>query len=299
MSAASNPSMSVIGARQDSEFPLKCRVAARNFYAHAKSWHFAGTSLAIAFALISPVILIFRPGWGAGFSAAAGLWIFLGRALLEPWTRSLQFDGTRAAEVFDCEVLSLPWNDALSRRMSDEEITLAARGDVEPGLRTWYPTDTEYPWPESVLRCQRANTVWARGQHRSYSGFVKALAVGWLVVTAVIALWQKAKFGDYLVVVALPSLPAWLEAVDVVRGHVGASESRQLVEDDIESHLVNGRTTINDLREIQNQLFTLRRAAPLVPEWYYRKLQPRYEAAMRYATRRRTDDDQADEGADG
>lgn len=289
----------MIGTVQNNEDSLRRRLAASHFYKIGKWLHRGGTSFTVTLALASPLVLLFRPGLGPILGAFAGLWIFASRLILEPFKREFQLKGATAQEQFDCVVLGVDWNDSLVRRLSDEEIRAASRsrtGVTE--ARDWYPTDEDMAWPTSVLMCQRSNAVWARRQHRAYGRLVVFAALAWAVFGIVVAVADAASLSAYLVTIALPSLPAFLDASEVYQGHAAAASSRQLLEDQTDALLASGAAGRQDLREIQDQLFNLRREAPLVPEWFYKRIRSTYEEDMRYAARQAakngTNDEQAD-----
>jgi hypothetical protein len=279
--------MAKIGTVQNEEASLRRYLAADHFYGIAKWLYFGGLSLTVALALISPLVLLFWAAAGPALGAIAGAWLFASRLLLERLKREHQLKGATAQEMFDCGVFKLDWNETLVRRLSEEEIR-GASGSMSDAdrVRDWYPTSEAMPWPRSVLVCQRANAVWARRQHRAYSRVLMIGAGAWAIFGVIVAVVDGASLTTYLVTIALPSLPALLDATEFARAHSTNAEKRQLVEDKADDLLKNGGGTNQDLREIQDQLFNLRRDAPLVPRWFYRLVRPGFEEDMRYAARR-------------
>ncbi|MGH9194290.1 MAG: S-4TM family putative pore-forming effector [Acidimicrobiia bacterium] len=83
------------------------------------------------------------------------------------------------------------------------------------------------PWPTSVLICQRSNAVWARRQHGGYGWALAGLAACWGIVGILIGLLANATLATYLTTIALPSLPALLDASEEARSHFRASAARQ------------------------------------------------------------------------
>jgi hypothetical protein len=63
------PSMSRIAETQNQEDSLRYRLAAAHFYRIAKWLHFGGASLTVTLALVSPLVLLFRPSLGAADEA--------------------------------------------------------------------------------------------------------------------------------------------------------------------------------------------------------------------------------------
>lgn len=276
--------MEEIGLEQNLEVNLRRQLAARRVYLRSKRIYFGGASFAVLLALTSPVVVFLQPGWAPALGAVAGVWLFTSRLALEPWRQRLQLEGATAQEMFDCAVLGLDWNRSLARRLSEEQVNRQSGSPFKPDLViSWYPTVGEMAWPASVLTCQRSNAVWARRQHQAFGTLLVWFAVAWAVVGIIMAVGAGSTLAAYLVAIAMPSLPALLDAFDMSRGHWRAANARQLLEDVIDSHLTEGTGSSSALREIQDQLFSLRREAPLVPEWYYKIIKPGFETDMRYA----------------
>lgn len=293
--AARRPSMHQIGVAQNESANLMRQSAARHIYLRSKWIYFGGTLFAVVLALVSPLVLLFRPEWGPLLGATAGAWIFASRLVLEPWRKRLQSEGATAQEMFDCAVLGVEWNRALVRKLPEEVVRREGKSVSDSGVvGNWYPTTIDRPWPESVLLCQRANAVWARRQHKSFGSLMISLAIGWLLLGILVAVWAGASLSGYLVTIALPSLPAILDAIDMSRGHWLAADARLRLEDAIEARLTDGDAGDTNLREIQDQIFRLRLEAPLVPEWYYKLIRPGFEEDMQYAATLQARDDQAD-----
>jgi hypothetical protein len=285
------PSMKRIRTLQNEVKNLRCQVAKNHFYSWGNRLHFLGLVIAILFALASPIVLLYKPDSGPLLGAIAGAWIFLARLVFEPVRQKLQTRGAIAQEAFDCNVLGLPWNDTLAKPLSEEEIRGASKSfrkaKVERRHRDWYPASVEMRWPRSVITCQRSNAVWGRRQHNAYAIFLVSLAAVWSVFGIILAVTHHTSLADYLTTIALPSLPALLDATELAKGHFRAARRRQLVEDqsDLLFHEIN--VTHSELREIQDRIFDLRRSAPPVADWFYKLLAKGYEEDMVFAAAER------------
>lgn len=279
------PSLREIGLAQNEDRNLRPQLAARRFYADAKALHFLGGSISLAFALAAPLFVLLWPKAGPLLGAGAGAWIFISRLLLIPLRDKKRSQGALAQETFDCEVLSLYWNPGLAEPLAHEDIYGAAnRAKVEWNAGDWYPTDSGAAWPRSVLICQRSNAVWARRQHGGYGWVVVGFAAAWGVLGIVTALAAGETLATYLATIGLPSLPAFLDASEETRAHFRHSQARHRVESTIKKELATADAdNPSALRSIQDQIFLLRRRAPLVPEWFYRLRRQALEADMRKA----------------
>jgi hypothetical protein len=291
------PTMADIGRSQDEKDNLRRKLASGRYYRRAKTLHFTGWALAVAFALAAPIVLLFKESWGPTLGAIAGGWIFVSRFLLEPQKQKAQQHGAQAQEQYDCTVLGLPWNGALGRQMSNEEIHKASGSmkGVEK-VKHWYPTDADLPWPFSVLVCQRSNAVWGRRQHAAFGLALRIAAGAWASIGIIVAVADGSPLAQYLTTIALPSLPALLDAAEMSRRHYQAADRRSALEQQTDDLLGAGADELS-LREVQDQLFNLRRDEPLVPEWFYRLLRSNYEEDMHYAARRAAETIAARRGA--
>ncbi len=292
------PSMSSIGEWQNRDRPLRSQFAKAHYYGAANLWHVVGSSLSITFALAAPIVFLSSPKQGPLLGAFAGIWIFITRLLFDPIQRHYQAKGAVAQELFDCEVLGLGWNAALAPRPADEEIRSASRAFEKSSStmkhRNWYPTDAMLAWPISVLTCQRSNAVWARRQHNAYAILLLVLVASCGSFGIVLATYREAKLVEYLTTLAMPSLPAMLDGVEVARRQFRASASRLQFEQQIDRLLEDVVSVdLESMRKLQDQIFALRRDAPPVAGWFYKVLRPKYEADMRYAAAQRTTEGRA------
>lgn len=287
MSEVAQPSLEDINTNQSQQANLRSALAASHEYLIGKRVHFGGAAGAVLIALGAPFVLIFAPSAGPSLGALAGIWIFVSRLVLEPIKNRLQLRGARAQEMFDTAVLCLDWNDAICRRLPEEEIR-AATGNMKgvEKVEHWYSATHRIGWPNSVLLCQRANAVWGRRQHSKYAWALLSAAALWVLIGVGIAAAHGSNLAEYLVVILLPSLPALLDAAEMAQNHLDAASRREILEDHLENLLRDGIDSATDLREIQDQIFNLRRNAPLVPEWFYRIVKTNFEADMKYATER-------------
>lgn len=294
MPGTTRPTMHDIGAAQNEPRNLRLQMAKAHYYDIAKRCHFLGSGIAIALALVSPVVLVTKPDLGPLLGAVAGSWIFLSRLVMDPVTKANQQRGATAQEMFDCNVLGLAWNPTLTEKLLDENIhSLSRRVDDESKVarhRDWYPATAEVDWPCSVAICQRANIVWARRQHSAYGWFLMLAAGVWLIFGVALSIGENATLAQYLTTIALPSLPAVLDSIELFKRHSDAASKRRALEPDINANCDNAAVTTDTLREVQDQIFELRRTDPMVAGWFYHIVRSNYEADMRYAAQARSKD---------
>jgi len=131
--------------------------------------------------------------------------------------------------------------------------------------------------------------VWSRQGHRSYSATVLTAGVVWFVVGLVIAIVLNLSLANYLIMIFLPSAPAFLDTVEHARLHWQHANARQQTERKIDD-LWQAYTTrpetldVNDCREVQGAAYLLRHDGPRVPHLFYTLRKPTSDANTKSGT---------------
>ena len=186
-------------------------------------------------ALAAPVVLFWEPGWGDWLGALAGVWVLAGRTVLSWLDERHVHQAVTIQEEFDVNLFDLDWNDALAgSKAAPEDVDTAARKIVKEAdlerLRNWY-ADAERPAADEDL-CQRSSAAWGRRNHFGYAYLVLGLGITWFVAGLVMAsLAPNPSLAHYLVIVFLPSQPAFLDTVDLFRGHLRLADTKRALED--------------------------------------------------------------------
>lgn len=286
-----------ISELQNSAENLELLRADTRFYLRAKRLHALRVAGTLVLAFLAPVILFWKPGWGDGVGALAGAWVLVGRSVLSWFEDRSVRKAVTIQEQFDVEVFSLEWNDGLAGpKIAPEDIDTAARkirGRRSERLRDWYPEADAAPWPLNVILCQRSSAVWGRRGHYWYALFVLGLGIAWFVAGLVMTAAAHVTLTDYMVKVFLPSQPAFLDTIDLFRGHLKQSQAKEALE--LKTTALwnqgvadRGSVTEQNCREVQDQTYVLRRRGIQIPQLIYRLRRKQDEAAMRSAAARLT-----------
>lgn len=290
------PAHQPITVRQNSDHSMELLRADTWYYLRAKRWHALRMAGMLLLALAAPVLLFWKPSWADWIGALAGLWVLLGRTVLSWVDERNVRKAVTIQEEFDVELFDLEWNEALAGpKAAPEDIHTAAtkihKEKKLKRLRNWYPDADRVPWPLNVLLCQRSSAVWGRREHFRYAYLVLALGIAWFVAGLVMFGFAHASLADYLVIVFLPSQPAFLDTSDLFRGHLRLARDKEAVEVQT-TNLWNAETispgsvTEQDCREVQDQTYQLRRSGMQIPQIVYNALRSQNEDAMRAAVDR-------------
>ena len=120
--------MDPITQRQQTESAKRLLRAYSAEYRRAKKCRKIRAAGAIAFAIAGPVSAVWSITTAAYIAAAAGAWTVIVRVLLKRYENEAQHHAVAIHELFDTEVLGLPWSESLAgRKPADEDILKAAR----------------------------------------------------------------------------------------------------------------------------------------------------------------------------
>jgi SMODS-associating 4TM effector domain len=282
-----------IAERQNNADVMELLCAAAWHYQVAKRWHFVRVVGTLGFALAAPVITFWLPQAAAWVAALAALWVLAGRTFLGKAEDSEMDAGVTAQEQFDTELFGLPWHEALAGRpLAHEEVISASdhiRGAARIKKENWYANTDKAPWPLNVVLCQRSGAVWSRRTHLCYAQILTVAAWAWFLAGIFMGIAAHLTLGGYLIMLFLPSQPAFLDAMDLIRSHRSAGEQRMRVEAKADALWERGvmdptLVTATDCRAVQDLNYRQRRHYPQVAEWYYRLRRAKDEDAMKRAT---------------
>jgi hypothetical protein len=120
---------------------------------------------------------------------------------------------------------------------------------------------------------------------------VLTLGITWFVFGLILFSVDKVSLAEYLITVFLPSQPAFLDTIDLFKGHLGMARDKQALEDQTTKLWETGSqslelVTAQDCREVQDQSYRLRRSGIHIPQVVYNILRNEDEHAMRAAVDR-------------
>lgn len=286
------PNSSAMKARQNEPHALRLLIAQRRMYRRAKRWVAARWLGMIVIGLAAPVISVIWPSLAVVAGAVAGLWLFLGRTLLVLIQASITSKAAAVQEQFDFHVFDMPRATGRSSLPSLEEIAAIAGPDdqvdvvaAKEKLLDWYPINDADAGPVSVAIAQRANASYTDSLLRTTAIAWTAATAIWVVVLVIASLLAGLSLSTFLLGIALPVLPAFLDVVQYVIGVWRSARDRADLARAIEGHLGAGSVQGDDLLVWQDRMYELRRSAPEVPDLLYKLKRRVNERAMHSAAR--------------
>jgi hypothetical protein len=279
--------MNTIPQVQDEPRQLDRLAAQRQLYADAKRILAAqmlfSAFISVALALWSahdtrhPQVRVWAAAWGVGFTLADVFW-------LTPWQKVLKKTASTIQEMFDCDVLQLPFKRG-REPVEVESVARAAerykrRSSME-SLKNWYPVEVgALPLELARVLCQRANCWWDAGLRRRYMTGVYCVVVPLAVGVMVYGLMQDLKMTEWLKGVVLPLAPLLVLGARQIWENREAAETVSRLKRDADklwSEAVKGQssseTLIGKSRDLQDDIWEQRGKNPLIFDWIYRRLQ--------------------------
>lgn len=269
---------SMMSAQNDSE-SLKYLVAQRKLYSRAK--RILGLRLIGMFliAIAFPIVGFLWPQYAVVCGAAAGLWVFAGRTILLVIQRDSVDRASAVQDRFDHHVFGMSKTPVREKSPTLEDIAKLAGTPLEAKssariekLKDWYPLEPGTDPRVAVAVSQRANVSYADSLLRTTAKVWLSLIVGWATIVIALSIGLGLSLATFLLAVALPLLPAFLDLVEFWRGYVSASHDRQATAAEIESSLTSD-LGVEDLPDKilvwQERIYDLRRSTPLVPDFVY------------------------------
>lgn len=290
MKSYSPPSAAEMAETQNKDANLRLVLAQRRLYSRAKVWATVrGVGVGIV-AIGAPILTAIIPEAAVWVAAFAAVWFALNRLLFSALERYFATRGATAQEQFDTAVFGMPMIAVRDPRLLPEEIRRLTGDRVrrkkaysDESLKGWYPIRTEVDGGVAIAISQRANLAYSQTLLARNSALWLILLLMWAAVAIGIGVANGFDLLTFLLVVAIPTLPPILDAVDEALRARAAGKERRAMANEIQDAIdAEGTASIPPDRLLawQFQLFALRRDSPLVPDWLYWLLRPRTEDEM-------------------
>lgn len=286
-----NPNHCDIPDIQNAPEQLERLAAQRQLYSKAKRVFATGAIASFAAAIVwLPLATVFPTlrAWAALYGIAIAI---LDIAILEPWQKRSQKAAADIQECFDCDVLQIPQNrfkgcDVLDLETVAEMAACHRHRDKEfLKLRDWYPRSVgSLPLPLARLVCQRTNVRWDARLRLVYSGWILGVIALICVASIAFGILAHLTVEQWAVRIAAPLLPVivwgareWRRQRETAKD---ADRIRALVESmwgRLLAREVDEAESVRESRALQDEIYDRRRRGPLVFDFVYGRLQPKYE----------------------
>ena len=196
---------------------------------------------------------------------------------------------TKAAKVqedFDCSVYEMPRNEVFCKKnIPAESVKKFSRKYVpnpKSPLEDWYPVEIRnYPKEKAIFVCQKTNLHYDRTLRSKFIRDSLLVATSILALIVTCALIVNPSTAGFFTLFIAPALPILVLALKILFSHLKAIRASNELHEIINSlNEKNSGITMNELRDVQNRIFCIRKDGPLVPEEFYNKKRKKLEEEM-------------------
>lgn len=282
------PSAKEIAQTQDTLDSLRLLLAQRRLYRVAKLWLGLRWIGMVLIGIGAPVVAMASPSSAVVSGAIAGIWLFAGRTVMLIAQSNKVIEAASVQDQFDRRIFGMPDSPHQSSLPSREDVAKAAGPDgeiqaaaQEEQLLGWYPIDERVDGATTVAVAQRANVSYSDSLLRTTALWWMLAVAAWIFVLLAISFVVGLTLPEFLLGVAFPVLPGFLDVVQYVTGLRRAASQRAELAREIEGRLSLG-DPINSVELLvwQERVFELRRTTPDVPDFIYKLRRKKNEAAM-------------------
>lgn len=276
---------------QNEPHQLKRLAAQRQLYSRAKRillWQLiAAVPVTIALAILAnafPATKVYVSCWGIGL-------FLLDLFVLMPVQKQLREDAAGIQELFDCDVLQLPYSVVKGKPQIDPElISEQSRkypAEKMPTVENWYPAAiAELPLSIGRIVCQRTNCWWDSQQRRKFVTAVTVFLVAVFLLLLAMALPYGLTMEDFLLQVLFPLAPLFFIGLRQIYEQKEAAkrlDKLKLFCNKLWEEALAGQDDeelTHRSRCLQDEIYNNRRQSPLFPDKVYSYFQQQYELDM-------------------
>ncbi|MGW7518702.1 S-4TM family putative pore-forming effector [Streptomyces sp. NPDC054796] len=209
------------------------------------------------------------------------LWAALYKGVVAPWSERYLRIAATLQEMFDADVLGLPWNSVVAgNRIGDDEVSRLSRRfrGGEDRLRGYYLVLRAIE-PYDVLFCLEQNLAWGSRIRLRFAQLMLGVLVLWSTAGVLLTLATGATVSRLVTGWFVPSLGLLLLCLDTYRTQMASIQERlrvlglvRAVIDDPTQPTISTQVALNSFaRQVQDTLYQMRRLQPRLPSWYFRR----------------------------
>ena len=280
---------------QNDDLNIRKLAAQRYLYSFAKSVTnfqlFASVPLLIAVYILT--VVLFPDNKMVYYLFAISL-IMLDYWLFSPWISSLKKKAAKFQEMFDCDILRIPWNPQKSGSKPSPEDLIKYSGkyylnDNTESLKNWYSINHKGIHPYiSRIACQRSNLFWDKKLRDRYILMLSSLLIAEVVILICVWLLLDVEILNFIIllIALLPfSIQILKQRKENKESYKATSEVKVFANDLLDKSTSitkkeQGVMIVHETRRLQDDIFAIRCKNPLIPDMFYSKFRSSDEAVM-------------------
>lgn len=174
-------------------------------------------------------------------------------------------------EEFDTKLFKLPWKSTLKKPELSEisKFSLQYKGKE---IQDWYsPNLSEtIPYNLSVAVLQHLNTSWDIELRVVYRRWISSFIVAYTLALWIFLIYNNVD-GRTIFSIYFSILSFYTHLITLIRGHSSAIEKRKNISINLDDIIRNNKAiTIEELRDIQDDIYYTRQESAKVPNFFFR-----------------------------
>jgi hypothetical protein len=271
---------SLILSNQNDPENIKLLCASNVAYTKAKSWEMKFGYSLIFLALAFPIIYVFIKDESIKL-ALFGFSFFL-TVLIQIITGKIKGNTSKGAifkEEFDTKIFNLLWKSTI--KMPDHrevsKLSLQYKGKE---IKDWYSINIlpTIPHNTAVAILQHSNTSWDIELRKSFKDWIIGILTSYSILLFLFFIIMKVD-GLTIFLIAFSILSFYTHFISLIRGHSSAIEKREFISKHLDEIIRSKQNiSIENLRDIQDEIYYTRQESAKVPNFFFRLYQKRMNA---------------------
>jgi len=207
---------------------------------------------------------------------------FLLTILIQFFTSNFKGNTSKGAifkEEFDTKVFNLPWKSTL-KKSDRREVLHYSRFFKGEEIKDWYSPNlySEIESNTAVAILQHSNTSWDIELRKTYRRWLTyILTVYSIILFATIVVLKENALNIFLLLFSLQSF--FTHFISLINGHSEAIEKREAISKHLDDMIRSKKyISTNELRDIQDEIYSTRLEAAKVPNFFFRWYKKRMNA---------------------
>ncbi len=248
-------------------------------YNNAKSNEVKFSHVFLALGVLYPITYIILQNENAKHCLfAVSLCLTVLYQLLANWFKANTTMGALLKEEFDLNVFGLPRKFLLAE-LEFVDVSRLAENYKGKEIKDWYSTNISGAISKTVTIaiCQRVNCKWDSDLRKEFnkllitcliSHFLLMVVLGFLVIQDFIT--------TFLLMFSLSSV--YTHFITIIRGNISAISKREKIIAKLDSYInYKKEFTIENLRDVQDEILSARQEPVKVPDFYFRKYNLKFQ----------------------
>ena len=194
---------------------------------------------------------------------------------LSGYLSKFKTNGAKVQELFDCHVYNMEWNETNSGDKPENWVVEEAEKryvhNHKAPLTNWYHIELDsLNQEEAILRCQETNLEYDRKLRYHFKNDCIIICLVVVVISFIIATIMNTSLQGYLNNFVAPTLPLIVILIKLILDNQKAVKSLEEVRKAARKlRNAGGIPSMNQLRQVQDNLYCSRKDCTLIPENYY------------------------------